>query len=88
MMFTPIPAQNGGQMAGTTPPPQGSFYVQQQGGGGGFGGFGRGNRGRDNNYNHVLPPLLGAAQARLGARSSRRRQWVESEPCGRSSAEP
>ena len=30
---------------------------------------------------HVLPPLLGAAQARLGARSSRRRQWVESEPC-------
>ena len=32
--------------------------------------------------NHVLPPLLGAAKARLGASSSRRRQWVESEPCG------
>ncbi len=30
----------------------------------------------------VLPPLLGAAKARLGASSSRMRQWVESEPCG------
>ena len=29
-----------------------------------------------------MPPLLGAAKTRLGARSSRRRQWVESEPCG------
>ena len=34
--------------------------------------------------NHVLPPLLGAAKARLGARSRRMRKWVESEPCGRS----
>ena len=34
------------------------------------------------NRNHVLPPLLGAAKARLGASSSRLRQWVESEPCG------
>ena len=31
--------------------------------------------------NDVLPPLLGAAKARLGASSSRRRQYVESEPC-------
>ena len=31
--------------------------------------------------NDVLPPLLGAAKARLGASSSRMRQWVESEPC-------
>ena len=30
----------------------------------------------------MLPPLLGAAKARLGASSSRMRQWVESEPCG------
>ena len=28
--------------------------------------------------NDVLPPLLGAAKARLGASSSRMRQWVES----------
>ena len=32
----------------------------------------------------MLPPLLGAAKARLGARSSRMRKWVESEPWGRS----
>ena len=36
----------------------------------------------------MLPPLLGAAKARLGASSSRRRQWVESEPFGPSSADP
>ena len=36
----------------------------------------------------VLPPLLGAAKARLGASSSRMRQWVESEPCGRSPLPP
>jgi hypothetical protein len=35
-----------------------------------------------NGVNDVLPPLLGAAKAQLGASSSRRRQWVESEPCG------
>ena len=34
-----------------------------------------------------LPPLLGAAQARLGAKSSRRRAWVESEPLGAGTAE-
>ena len=37
----------------------------------------------DATSHHVLPPLLGAARARLGARSSRRREWVESEPFGR-----
>ena len=36
----------------------------------------------------MLPPLLGAARARLGASSSRMRQWVESEPCGRSPLPP
>ena len=36
----------------------------------------------DRTLNDVLPPLLGAAKARLGASSSRMRQWVESEPCG------
>ena len=37
--------------------------------------------GRGRTYD-VLPPLLGAAKARLGASSSRMRQWVESSPCG------
>ena len=45
-------------------------------------GEGEGEGGAEGIRNDVLPPLLGAARARLGASSSRMRQWVESDPCG------